>query len=475
MSISAKNNRRCGAVLALLLSGCAVGPDFSPPDYPREDGYIAGGAKPMAAAPLEEAWWRRFGSSALDALMEEAMAANPGLEAAEANLQRSRHALLAGYGIFFPSVEAEAGAFRQQSSPAKLGLDAPPGVFNLFSLSGTVTYALDPFGGNRRLVEELGAERDLAQAEKRAAALSLQANIVDAVIARAAYRAEIGAAQALAAAEREQVGLAEIQVRAGTEGYAAVLTLKSQLAATEATLPGLAQKAAEAEDLLATLAGRAPGEWKAPEIELASLALPADLPVSLPSELVRQRPDILAAEATAHAASAAVGVATAAMLPSITLSGAYGSSATRGGELFTGNSAFWNFGADLVAPIFEGGSLWYRRKATLDTYRQAEALYRQTVLAAFAQVADSLQALDHDAGTLRAEEAAYDAAEQSRRLAQANYAAGLTGYLALLSADGLMHQAALGLIQAKAVRYQDTVALLAALGGGWRSEAVAER
>lgn len=469
MSILAKNSRRRIAALALLLGGCAVGPDFTPPESPQTDRYLSG-QKPVAGAQLEAEWWRRFGSSELDAVMDQAMAGNPGLEAARANLDRSRHALLAGYGVFFPTVGAEATATRQQSSPARLDLDTPPGIFNLFSLSGTVNYALDLFGGNRRLVEELGAERDLAEAEEQAVKLTLEANIVDAVVARAAYRAEIEAVDALVRTERAQLALAETQALAGLQRYGTVLALKSQLAATEATLPGLKQKAAQAEDLLATLTGRAPADWAAPQIDLAAFTLPADIPVSLPSDLLRQRPDILVAEATAHAASANVGVATAAMLPSITLSGAYGSDATHGRALFTGNSRFWSFGADLGAPIFEGGALWYRRKAALDAYRQAGALYRQTVLSAFAQVADSLQALDHDAETVRAEEAAFDAARQSQRLAQANYSAGLAGYMDLLAADGQVQQASVGLIQAKAERYQDIVALFAALGGGWRPE-----
>jgi len=480
MSTLARNNLGYAATLALLLSGCAVGPDFAVPDSPRPDRYslsgdpgateAAGNTRQVftAGARLEAEWWRRFHSAELDALMAQALAGNPGLAAARASLAQAGHALQAGNGVFFPSLGAEAGATRQQSSPARLDLAGTPSVFNLFSLSGTVTYALDLFGGNRRLVEELGAERDLARAEEEAAFLTLEANLVDAVIARAAYRAEIEATAALAAEEREQITLTETQVRAGTTGYAAVLALKGQLAVTEATLPVLAQKAAEADDLLVILAGRAPGEWRAPEIDLASLTLPADLPVSLPSDLVRQRPDIQAAEATAHAASANVGVATAAMLPAITLSGAYGSNATRGGNLFTGPANFWSFGGDATAPLFEGGALWYRRKAALDAYEQAGALYRQAVLGAFAQVADSLQALDHDAESLKAEETALDAAQQQDRLVAANYQAGLAGYLGVLASNGQVCQARIGVLQATAVRYQDTVALFAALGGGWQ-------
>ena len=482
MSISAKNSSRV-FVLAAALSGCAVGPDFSAPDSPRPDHYAAegdprstgavGGADQhfVSGARLEADWWRRFGSPELNSLMTEALAANPGLDAARASLEQTRHQLLAGYGVFFPSVGAEASAVRQQNSPAKLDLDTPPTLFNLFTLSGTVSYALDLWGGNRRLVESLGAQHDFAEAEERAAFLSLEANIVDTVIARAAYRAEIEATESLVASEREQVRLAEIQARAGTTAYSAVLTLKSQLAATEAALPALAQKASQAEDLLATLAGRAPGEGATGPIALSALTLPSDLPVSLPSELVRQRPDVVAAEATAHAASANIGVATAAMLPSFTLSGTYGSNATRTGTMFNGANNFWSFGADVTAPVFEGGTLWYRRKAAVDAYRQAGALYRQTVLSAFGQVADSLKALDHDAQALKAEDAALDAAEQALSLVQANYAAGLANDLDLLAADGLVRQARIGQVQAVAMRYQDTVALFAALGGGWDGSA----
>ncbi len=490
MSTLPRNNARAAAALALLLGGCAVGPDFAVPDSPRPDRYSPPGdpAATVTAGDvrqsfgrggrLEAQWWRRFRSPDLDALMAEALAGNPGIEAARANLEQARHSLQAGYGVFYPSLEADAGATRQQSSPARLGLEGAPGVFNLFALSGTVTYALDPWGGNRRLVEELGAERDLAEAEEEAAFLTLESNLVETVIARAAYRAEIEATQALVEEERDQVRLTEVQAGAGTAGYAAVLALKSQLAATEATLPVLAQKAAQADDLLATLAGRAPGDWQAPQIDLAALTLPADLPVSLPSDLVRQRPDIKVAEAAAHAASANIGVATAAMLPNITLSASYGSTANRGGSLFTGASNVWSFGGDVAAPLFEGGALWYRRKAAIDAYQQAGALYRQTVLGAFAQVADSLQALDHDADALRAEEAALDSAQQQDRLVQANYAAGLSGYLSVLVSDGQVHQARIGVVQATALRYQDTVSLFAALGGGWqaaKAEAVAAR
>ena len=249
----------------------------------------------------------------------------------------------------------------------------------------------------------------------------------------------------------------------------------STLAATEATLPPLAQKAAQADDLLATLAGHAPADWHAPDLDLADLTLPQDLPLSVPSRLLEQRPDILAAEATAHSASANIGVATAAMLPQITLGGSGSYNATQMGQLFAAGGGLWSVGADVAQPIFEGGSLWFRRKAAIEDYRQAAALYRQTVLSAFGQVADTLAALDHDAQALAAEERALATAREALHLVQSNYKAGLVTYLDVITADVQFHQAELGEIGARATRLQDTVALYVALGGGRQDGKTASR
>src|SRR5208283_3391856 len=221
------------------------------------------------------------------------------------------------------------------------------------------------------------------------------------------------------------------------------------------------------DDLLATLVGHVPAEWSPPEVGLADLVLPSDLPVSLPSDLVRQRPDILAAEATAHAASANIGVATAALFPSISLSGSYGGNGTSTNALLSSRGNFWALGVNATATLFDGGTLWYKRQAAIDGYQQAMALYRQTVLNAFGQVADTLHALDHDAAVLQAEEEALGAAREALHLVQANYEAGLATYLDVLIADAQYHQALVGELQAIAARYQDSVALFAALGGGW--------
>jgi NodT family efflux transporter outer membrane factor (OMF) lipoprotein len=418
-------------------------------------------------AKIEADWWTLFRSPQVDAVIRLAIGDNPGLQAAQANLRQSHDLLRSGYGIFYPSVGANFDATRQNYSPEKIGGRGPGSIFNLFTLSATVSYALDIFGGERRTIEGMAAEADLQRDTELGVELTLSANIVNALIAKAAYRAEIDATRQLIDLEKRQVGLAEVQARAGTAPYSSVLSLRSQLAATEASIPQLEQKLSQTDDLLATLVGRTPAEWTPPAISFSDLALPAKLPVSLPSELVSQRPDILAAEATAHAASANIGVATAAMLPAVTLSGTYGANNSAASQLFAAGSKFWSFGADVATPVFEGGTLWFKRKAAVDSYQAAIAGYRQTVIGAFAQVADTLRALEHDAATLAADDDALSAAAEALRLVQANYAAGLANYTDVLIADGQFHQAQISDLQARAVRYQDTVALFAALGGGW--------
>jgi NodT family efflux transporter outer membrane factor (OMF) lipoprotein len=232
-------------------------------------------------------------------------------------------------------------------------------------------------------------------------------------------------------------------------------------------IPALQQRVSQAEHLLAALVGRMPAEVEPPAIALADLSLPADLPVTLPSDLVRQRPDILAAEARVHSASAGIGVATAALFPSFTLTGAYGWNNNSTGDLLANSNSYWSTGANLTAPLFQGGTLWFQRKAAIESYQGSLALYRQTVLTAFAQVADTLRALEHDAEALDYQSRALSAAEENARLIQANYQAGVAGYLQVLIANGQYHQAKIGWLQAQAQRLQDTVALFIALGGGW--------
>ena len=312
-----------GFALVWLLAGCAVGPDFMRPQAPAVTHYAPGSDPQQTVAAQGTAqhftpgdkvaadWWRLFNSPQLDAVISEALAANPGLHAAQASLQQSENTLRSGYGIFFPEVDAHAAATRQRFSPLTFGQSSASSIFNLFTLSASVSYALDVFGGERRMIEGLSAEVDVQRATEQATYLTLLANVVNTVIARAAYQAEIDATNELIGLQREQVRLAEVQAEAGTAPYSSVLSLQTQLSSDEATVPQLEQKLTQTDDLLATLVGKMPADWSTPAVRLEDLTLPADLPVSLPSELVQQRPDILAAEATAHAASANIGVATA--------------------------------------------------------------------------------------------------------------------------------------------------------------------
>ena len=479
--------RRCLAAAALGLSGCAVGPDFVRPEAPGVTRYTPGPAPRTTVAAAGRAqtftegariaadWWRLFGSAKLDAIVAQSLADNPTLQAAEASLRRSQDNLRAGYGVFFPSIDAGAGVGRERSNPAALGSSQPASVFNLLTLSASVSYTLDVWGGNRRALEGLGAQVEADRVTVLGTYLMLSGNAVNAVIAQAAYRAQIQATRDLVTFEKQQIHVAQAQVQAGTVPQSNVLSLRSQLASTEAGLPALQLKVDQADHLLAVLAGRTPGEYAPVPVALGEISLPTDVPVTLPSELVRQRPDILLAEAQLHAANAQIGVATAAMLPSLTLSAGYGVASNTPGTLLSATSSLWNVGAGITAPLFRGATTWYQRKAAIDAHEQATALYRQAVLAAFQQVADTLRALEHDAEALRAQQEAVDTAEEALKLVQFNYEAGIATYLQVLVADGQYLQTKQGYLQAVAQRLQDTVALYVALGGGWWNGTTAAR
>jgi len=468
------------AALALAAAGgCAVGPDFERPAPPQVDRYVYDGdeaSTPLAdgvaqrftpGADVPADWWTLFGSPVLDETMAQALRGNPNLQAALATLRQSEAAMRAGAGIFYPQFDASAAASRQAVSPSRLGLPGAATLFNLFSLGATVSYTLDVFGGNRRTVEALSAQVDAQHYTRDAAYLTLTGNVAGAVIARAGYEAQIHATVELLALLREQVDITHAQVVAGTTAHASELSLVSQLATIEATLPPLQQKLEQADHLIATLSGRYPGQVAPRAVALSSLRLPQDVPRALPSTLVRRRPDVLLAEAQLHVATAEVGVAQAAMFPSFTLSAAYGRESAVVSSLFSGGAGIWSLGAGVAAPLFHGGELYYRREAARAQRDAAEAGYRGTVLAAFAQVADSLRALDHDAGLVDASMRASLAAREALDELQANYVAGTVGYLQVLIADQQYHQAEIAYLQATTQRLQDTVSLFLALGGGW--------
>jgi len=467
------------ALILAMLGACAVGPDFRRPTPPDADRYTA---EPLPAATvvadgqaqrftagsvLTVEWWQLFNSAAIDTIVRQALANNPTLQASEATLRQSQHNLRAGYGVFFPQVGAELDAARERIVPAQEGLKTAPTIFNLITLGGTVSYALDIFGGERRTVEGLKAQTDNQRYLTYAAYLSLSANVVNTSIARAAYMAEVRDTEQLIELQRQQLQSTEVQVRAGTAAYADVLSLQGLIAANQATLAPLRQKISQSEDLLATLEGVVPSKATLPDINLSVLSLPTELPVSLPSDLARQRPDILSSEAQLHEASASIGVATAAMFPSVSLSATYGGAGSSFNNMSAANGRFWSIGPSAAIPVFQGGRLWYGRKAAIAAYQAALANYRQTVLDGFAQVGDALKALEHDAQALEAQEDAQRAAAEALKLVEINYRAGLVAYLDVWAADVQLHQVDIGYTQSLAQRYQDTVALFVALGGGW--------
>lgn len=363
----------CTVGPAVALSGCAVGPNFERPKAPEVKQYTAG-RQPTATVSADQAqrfllgrevtsdWWHLFRSRAVDAIIARALVKNYSLEAARASLRRSRDAMRAGYGAFFPQVDAQAGASYQRASPLRFGLNQPPTDFALYTVSGTVSYAIDIWGGERRQVEALTAQVEAQRYVLAGARVMLCGNVIDAIIAQAGYRAQIAAARATVELEKEQLRITEAQANGGAVPFANVLSIKAQVASTEALVPQFEQKIDESDHLIATLAGEVPGAWTAWTVNLEDFTLPADVPVSLPSKLVRQRPDILVAEALLHAANAEIGVATAAMLPNVTLSASGGGYGTKPGHIFDANGLFGSVGGGLTAPVFHGGTLWYERK-----------------------------------------------------------------------------------------------------------------
>ncbi len=462
----------------MMLTSCMVGPDFIKPKAPAVERYtqdvlpnetmIADGLMQHfeLGAKVNADWWRLFKSTQLNIFVSKALANNLTLQSAQANLRQSQANLQAGYGVFFPQIDAGFTPVRQQFSPARFGNNSASSIFNLYTFSTTVSYTLDVFGGERRNVESLEAQKDLQRYTEQGTYLTLTGNIINAVIAKAAYQAEVETTEQWLALMQKQIKLTETQVSAGTVSYQAVVSLRSQLALVAATLPALKQKLNQTEHLQANLVGLTPADWQSPTIKLADLTLPLNIPVSLPSELVHQRPDILAAEAQLHSDSAKIGVATAGLFPNISLSGSFGYNNQSLLDLFMSKGNIWSMAANFAQPLFHGGTLWFGRKAAIATHEKSLAIYQQTVVSAFTQVADALSALQHDAELVAAQRQSLEAADDALRLVTANYQAGLVNTQQVLIIESQRLQAKLAYLSALAQRYQDTVAFFVALGGG---------
>jgi NodT family efflux transporter outer membrane factor (OMF) lipoprotein len=478
MSIINRPRPRALMLLALgsQLAGCAVGPDFHSPAAPAGATFPATPATTVSSRTTAGAaqtllqgrdipgdWWKLFGSPEIEALVSRALAANPDLAAAQATLRQAHENTRAGEGSFFPSVTASLTGSRQRQAIPGAGTR----LYSLTTGSLDVSYTLDAFGGISREVEQLGAQAQYQRYQLEAAYLSLSSNLVAALLTEAALKAQVDTTEQLIKLYADALDITRRRFALGGVSQADVLQQQASLAAEVATLPGLQKQYAQQRNLVARYLGGLPGAYTAPTLDLAKLTLPTELPVSLPSQIVRQRPDILAYEALLHAATANLGIATANLYPHFTLSASYGRTGSDLSKLFTPAGLIWSVAGAIAQPIFEGGTLRARQRAAKAAMQAAAAQYSSTLNTAFQNVADALVAIEADARTLRAQAAAERTAAASLGVARSQFAAGAASTLTLLQAQQTYQTAKLQLVTAQAARFTDTVALYQALGGGW--------
>jgi NodT family efflux transporter outer membrane factor (OMF) lipoprotein len=463
-------------LIALLLAGCAVGPNYVPPAPPAQQTYTAkpigglseaGPDQPVQRVtpetPLHEDWWTGFGSSELDRTMAKALASNRTLETARANLARAFEQVAVARGGLYPQIDAASSIARTQYGVSFLGPEAftfPR--FNAYSVGATVSYDPDVFGGVHRGIEQASAHAAAVREALAAARLDVAGDTVIEALQIASIRAQIDVIEDVLRSDQQTLDLVQRSKALGVASDVDVTTAQSQLDHDRTLLPPLRQDLNAAQDALPILVGETPADWSAPDFDLAKLTLPEDLPLTVPSALVRQRPDIRAAEARLHTASAAIGVATADLYPRFTLSASLAEQGLVAGPA----GAAWSLVGGVAAPIFHGGALRAQKRAAEDDYRAAYAQYQQTVLTSFQQVADSLHALSNSAAEVRTQQQALASADAALRLARLGYGAGSTGITQVLDAQRLQKLAELGLVQARTQRYLATVQLFLAMGGG---------
>lgn len=471
------------ASLVLPLSACAVGPDFHKPAPPPVTTYQAAPAATTSSTPdvtageaqtftqgkdLVGDWWTLYHSQPLDDLITRALANNHDLKAAQAALKVAHESALAHRGVFLPSVQAGfAASHTEQSNFLAPTPNANIFQYDLFTPQLNISYTPDVFGLNKRSQESLNAQAQAARYQMLAAYTTLTANVVVTVIQAAALQSQIDATHQLIDIDTNIVKILQYQLDKGYASRVDLAAQQAQLAQVSATLPPLLKQQAQLRDLLATLTGLYSSQAPAANFDLTTLQLPTDLPLSLPSTLVEQRPDVLQAQANLHAASAQIGVTVANRFPNILLTADVGSTALAIGQVFAPGTNFWSLGAALTAPIFEGGMLKHQELAARAAYDETAEQYRSTVLNAVQNVADTLAALQQDADGLKASAAAETASKTSLDLAQRQVEDGYSGYLNLLNAQQSYQQTRIALLQAEANRFADTAALYQALGGGW--------
>ncbi|GGP17528.1 efflux transporter outer membrane subunit [Silvimonas iriomotensis] len=472
--------RLCLITLASTLGACAVGPDFKTPAAPATNQWsttppaasmpAADGARQQLvnadAAP--ERWWTLFGSARINDWVDQALAHNQSLRQAEASLRQAQEQLNAETGATeYPQVDLKVGAQRQKIDLAAFGITNVPSPppFNLYNVSLNVAYTFDLFGANRRQLEALSATVDYQAFELQAARLAVAGNVVTAAIRLAAVHTQIDTTRQLLATQQQQLQIMQQRLGAGGVARLDVHNQAALIAQTQAALPPLQKQAGQLAHQLAVYLGVPPSQLADTDIDLKEITLPANLPLTVPSAMARQRPDIRAAEALLHQASAQVGVATANLYPQLTLSGSAGSERTGAHDLTNGLNV-WNIGLGLMQPLFHGGELQARKRGAEAAWQGATAAYQQTVLTGLQQVADALTAIDTDSGTLAARNqvrAENDAILQTTR---SRYSAGGVSMLQLLDSQRQQQQSALDEITARADRLADSAALMQALGGG---------
>ncbi len=470
----------------IVIAGCTSGPDFRQPDKPEASGYtpepltptasadIAGGASQrfVAGADIPGQWWTLYRNPQLNALIEEALRANPSLAAAQATLRQAQETLYAQQGGLFPQINAGASNTKQQVTPVTSGLSGPPMVYTVSSASLSISYALDIFGGVRRQVESQAAQAQYQRFQLEATYLTLTSNVVTAAINLASLRAQVAATEETIRIAAQQLGLVTAQFDLGGASRVEVLSQETALEQARGTLPPLKRQLAQQRNQLMALIGRLPDQDRGENVDLADLHLPEELPVSLPAALVEQRPDVRSAQAQLRTASANIGVAISNQMPQFNLTGQYGPNAGADiiaflGQVVPPTGTAWNLALSILQPLLDGGTLEHKKRAAQAAFDQAAAQYRSTLLQAFQDVANALRAVQTDAEALRTQAAAERAAGASLALAQHQYRLGAVAYSELLNSQKAYRTAVLNRVSAQAARYSDTAALFQALGGGW--------
>lgn len=463
----------------LALTACTtVGPDFQRPDAPGVASYAMAGdpaASPVVTLASSDTaarqWWTSFNSTELNALVEQALKGNPTLQQADAALARVTELERAQRGDSGPQATLSGETQRERINTAAFGIEGfPSPTINVFSLGTSLKYNLDIFGGERRKDETAAARTEAQRQRTDAAYLNLTGAVVSHAIELAALRDQLAALDSIIKVDNETVEMIRRGIQAGGEAASAVNPAEAQLAEDQAQRPAILRRISTARHALALLVGQAPANWAAPDIDLNDLTPPGAIPVNLPSELVRKRPDILAAEADLHAATATIGVAEAARYPSLSLDASFVLTALHPEDLFQYDSSGWSAGPTISAPLFNGGALQARQRAAEAAAREADAVYRQTVLSAFAQVADLLSALSTDRELLEAQTRARDVAAENARLASLGYQNGAGSLIQVIDAQRQSQRAQLASIEAEALLRADMAALFVATASDWRGE-----